>query len=151
MFSYQKKNLLQTFIKITNRAMSSDSQIQNTLKTIFLKSVEAVKPAVLVENSLKIEKSADSLLLKVSDNNKQTSIIDITHRNVYCVGFGKAVHGMAVAVEKALSTKLRSGVISIPKKLNAQHMQSSSVIKVRCSSVHICSPRLDVGNLISGA
>jgi glycerate-2-kinase len=131
MFSYRKIRLLQTITRNAKRTMSSDAQIQNSLKTIFLKSVEAVKPATLVENAVKIEKSADSTLLKVTDKNKQTTIIDITQRNVHCVGFGKAALGMAVAMEKALPTELRSGVISIPKKLGGQHMQSGTVIKVR--------------------
>lgn len=41
----------------------------------------------------------------------------LSHRNVKVVGFGKAVYGMAVEVEKIIGKHIIEGIITVPKGL----------------------------------
>lgn len=77
----------------------------NSMRQIFLEAVDSVLPQKLVRNYVKY----------------QGNQLIVGHRcyairqNVHMIGFGKAVLGMAVEVEKILKDHLRSGVISVPK------------------------------------
>ena len=67
-----------------------------------------------------------------------TAII-ILCRNVKVVGFGKAVLGMAAAVEKSLGNHITTGLISVPKgiletaKTMFPHYLLQSDSKIRCT------------------
>ena len=63
----------------------------------------------MVENVLQFEKQ--SSVLTVNDN-----IYHLNH-NVYVVGFGKAVLGMARATEDILGEHVVSGILIIPRGL----------------------------------
>jgi glycerate-2-kinase len=131
--SYQSKQIVNfalTKLKSTLTTMSSDFHIEKVLKTIFTKSVESVKPASILKNALEIQQSAGSVILKIYDKERQVTNIDITEQKIHCIGFGKAVQGMAVALEKALPS-LQSGIVSVPTKVGSTiQWQSNSVIKV---------------------
>ncbi|CAD7000465.1 glycerate kinase [Ceratitis capitata] len=89
--------------------------IQN-LRHIFQRSVDSVRPAQLLSESNQYalrpqlsEKDGQQLSINI-----QGKILDLTHKHCHVVGFGKAVLGMAVQLEKSLDKNLVSGVLSIP-------------------------------------
>ncbi|XP_026754451.2 glycerate kinase [Galleria mellonella] len=77
------------------------------LLQIFKSSVSAVLPENLIRNSI-----------KYCPINKQLfvfeEIYNIAERNVYVVGFGKAVQNMAIEIENILGSKIKHGIVSIP-------------------------------------
>lgn len=75
---------------------------------IFKSSVNAVLPENLVKNCLNYSPITQEMIL----NGKQ---YDLKNRNVYVVGTGKAAQNMAVEVEKIFGSKIKTGIISIPK------------------------------------
>lgn len=97
------------------------------LQKIFMDSLSAVNPVHLIEKALKIE-SGNLHILNHS--------YKIT-KNIYLIGFGKAVLGMASASEKILSNHLKGGIICVPEKIIETlkdkpefHLKKNSVIKV---------------------
>ncbi|GCB62299.1 glycerate kinase [Scyliorhinus torazame] len=71
---------------------------------IFQAAINAVLPQNMIKNNIQIE--GDRLMV-------QNQCFPV-HKNVYLVGFGKAVLGMAAAMEEILGDHLLQGVISIP-------------------------------------
>ena len=76
-------------------------------RDIYKEAVNSVEPRQMVENVLLYD-SAKSVLT-VQDKSYQLD------RNVYVVGFGKAVLGMARAVEDVLGEHVVQGILSIPR------------------------------------
>ncbi|KAK3579397.1 hypothetical protein CHS0354_029704 [Potamilus streckersoni] len=79
---------------------------------IFRSALDAVSPGQMIQRVLRVinrEDNKESAILKVEGREYQL------HKNVYVVGFGKAVSGMARAVEDCLKNHIIQGVISIPK------------------------------------
>ncbi|XP_076469734.1 glycerate kinase-like isoform X4 [Babylonia areolata] len=74
---------------------------------IYREAVNSVEPHHMVESVLQFD--AETRVLTVED---KTYRVD---RNVYVVGFGKAVLGMARAVEDILGEHVVSGIVSIPR------------------------------------
>lgn len=72
----------------------------NTLKALFLGAVNSVKPKALFESFLRDDSIKEQL--------------HIPGKRYHVVGFGKAVLGMAVQIERILGERLASGCISIP-------------------------------------
>ncbi|XP_073827075.1 glycerate kinase [Musca autumnalis] len=87
--------------------------LQN-LRNIFLKSVESVRPHNLLssKNNYNLEPRSENNRLFIQLQGKR---VDITNKRCHAVGFGKAVLGMAVELEKALGDSLKQGILSIPK------------------------------------
>lgn len=87
--------------------------LQN-LKNIFLKSVESVRPHNLLSalNNYNLEPRSEGNRVFIQ---LQAKRVDITNKRCHAVGFGKAVLGMAVELEKALGDALKQGILSIPK------------------------------------
>lgn len=81
-------------------------------REIFLKGVNAVKPKTIFQEN-KCFVVTEKNHLQITDK-KSSIIIDINDKNCHLVGFGKAVLGMAIQVEKALGERLVSGIISVP-------------------------------------
>lgn len=81
------------------RHVTMDSSISQ-LKHLFAGAVDAVKPGAMFERYLRDE----SVLRQLQNADK----------NYHLVGFGKAVLGMAVQMERILGDRLTSGCISIP-------------------------------------
>ncbi|XP_060691364.1 glycerate kinase [Hemiscyllium ocellatum] len=71
---------------------------------IFQAAINAVLPQNMIKNNISIE--GDRLMI-------QNQCFPV-HKNVYLVGFGKAVLGMAAAMEEILGDHLLQGVISVP-------------------------------------
>lgn len=89
-------------------------EMKNDLKDIFFAGLNSVKPHVLIQNKIRI--SGNNLLVK----NKSYVLGD----NVYLIGFGKAVMGMAIEMEKLLGKKLTKGIISVPRGSIDQQLRS---------------------------
>ncbi|XP_053691868.1 glycerate kinase [Sabethes cyaneus] len=75
--------------------------MESTLKALFLNAVDAVKPKALFDGY-------------IGDNKLLSEQLQVPDKHYHLVGFGKAVLGMAVQMERLLGNRLRSGYISIP-------------------------------------
>ncbi|XP_036328312.1 glycerate kinase-like [Rhagoletis pomonella] len=95
--------------------MSAKLQHIQNLRHIFQRSAESVRPAQLLSETnqyiLRPQPSEDGRRLSIQIQGKT---LDITRKHCHVVGFGKAVLGMAVQLEKSLGNRLVSGVLSIP-------------------------------------
>lgn len=112
----------------------------DNLRTIFLRSVEAVVPSNLFEPSkytLTPKLENDTELINI-----QGTTYDLFNKQCYIVGFGKAVLGMAVRLERSLTKHLVSGILSVPlgtkqKFIHDPNMQLSYRTKIK---VYECAP-----------
>lgn len=79
------------------------------LLQLFKTGVSAVLPANLIRK-----------FIKYNSTNQQLTIADqiynLQEKNVYLVGFGKAVQNMANEVENILKSNIKQGIISIPEE-----------------------------------
>lgn len=115
-----KTNLQQvsthTCAKTISTIMNSASEYEQLLRKAFIVSVQSVKPKSLFRENdcMEIVSLPNALkTLKIADNNG-SELIDIGRKQCHLVGFGKAVLGMAVEIEKFLGGQLQSGILSIP-------------------------------------
>ncbi|CAG5119281.1 unnamed protein product [Candidula unifasciata] len=83
-----------------------DVQLMNDARKIFDEAVESVLPHHLVRNKLKLSQSGTVLKVDEAEYRLQ--------KNVYVIGFGKAVIGMARAVDDSIGEHIVKGVISVP-------------------------------------
>lgn len=88
--------------------MSTDNLCRDAC-AIFQTSYESVLPLNLINNKVRV--NSDSIQIE----GKSFPF----YKNVYMVGFGKAVLGMAIALETKLQEHLISGVISVPDGMRA--------------------------------
>ena len=91
--------------------MASSMALAEQARQLFESTVGAVLPGPLLQRALSLD--PDSGELKVRDRSFQL------RQNLYLVGFGKAVLGMAAAAEELLGQHLVQGVISVPKGIRA--------------------------------
>lgn len=92
------------FNSSATRTMYNNSQ---PLSQIFMQGVAAVRPEKLLASAVRIED--DNLIV----NNNAFHI----KKHCYVVGFGKAVLGMAVQLEKILGSALLSGIVTVPQDI----------------------------------
>lgn len=95
---------------IEKQNMSEYKNIRRDALDIFYAGVQSVYPPQMVRNAVTLSPDGDSLTV---DGRKY----ELKH-NVYIVGFGKAVSGMARALESLVGKHLVEGVISIPHGSN---------------------------------
>lgn len=88
----------------TNAKFLTESK--SDLNDIFRSAVKAVSPNEIIKRKVKLRNNT----LYIDDKSF------LLRENVYLVGFGKAVMGMAVELEKILGTVLKKGIVSIPSK-----------------------------------
>ncbi|XP_072751738.1 glycerate kinase [Anoplolepis gracilipes] len=107
--SVPHSNLLKIF-KCTNHSMATNtrflSESKADLNDIFRSAVKAVSPNEIIKKRVKLRNNT----LYIDDKSF------LLRENVYLVGFGKAVMGMAIELEKILGNVLRKGIVSIPSK-----------------------------------
>ncbi|EHB01786.1 Glycerate kinase [Heterocephalus glaber] len=89
----------------------SGMALSEQARQLFESAVGAVQPGPMLQRALSLD--PDGRQLKVRDRSFQLQ------QNLYLVGFGKAVLGMAAAVEELLGQHLVQGVISVPKGIRA--------------------------------
>ncbi|KAK7798559.1 hypothetical protein U0070_008398 [Myodes glareolus] len=87
--------------------MSSGMALAEQARQLFESAVVAVQPGPMLQRALSLDPSGRQM--KVRDRSFQL------RENLYLVGFGKAVLGMAAAAEELLGQHLVQGVISVPK------------------------------------
>lgn len=100
-------------------------------REIFLKGVNAVKPKTIFQEN-KCFVVTEKNHLQITDK-KSSVIIDLNDRNCHLVGFGKAVLGMAIQVEKALGDRLVSGIISVPVGTKEKFCDDSEINQLKYS------------------
>ncbi|XP_029455346.1 glycerate kinase [Rhinatrema bivittatum] len=91
--------------------------LQEHGQQIFQSAVSAVMPEAMLKRSLRL----------VSEGSPRLTVGDLEfsiHRNLYLVGFGKAVLGMAAEVEKILGDHLVQGLVSVPLGIRASLQQA---------------------------
>lgn len=91
--------------------MTSGMALAEQARQLFDSAVGAVQPGPMLQRTLSLDPSGRQL--KVRDRTFQL------RENLYLVGFGKAVLGMAAAAEELLAQHLVQGVISVPKGIRA--------------------------------
>ncbi|XP_033720986.1 glycerate kinase isoform X2 [Tursiops truncatus] len=91
--------------------LASSMALAEQAQQLFESTVGAVLPGPMLQRALSLD--PDSGQLKVRDRSFQLQ------QNLYLVGFGKAVLGMATAAEELLGQHLVQGVISVPKGIRA--------------------------------
>lgn len=95
-------------VRSSFNTMDVDSPFLNSSRSellqIFDTAVSAVFPNVLIEDQVKLQNN--ELIIKGESYSLE--------QNVYLVGFGKAVAGMAFAMEKILGDRLKRGIVSVP-------------------------------------
>lgn len=91
--------------------LASGMALAKQAQQLFESTVGAVLPGPMLQRALCLDPSSG--LLKVRDRSFQL------RQNLYLVGFGKAVLGMAAAAEELLGQHLVQGVISVPKGIRA--------------------------------
>ena len=95
--------------------MSVMMALKEVAKQIFKSGLESVLPRSLILNNLKIDKGK----LYVGGKNYNLD------NNVFVIGFGKAVLGMAQAVENLLENHVQRGIISVPLGIHESLRNSS--------------------------
>ncbi|XP_076763864.1 glycerate kinase [Xylocopa sonorina] len=133
-------NLLNAVIKFTSRKMSMDKKAlehsKSVLKNMYFAGVHAVSPITLVSNKVKFQDGT----LYVKDESFEMK------QNVYLVGFGKAVMGMAIVLEHMLGDYLKKGIVSVPSvSTNAmwESEDKSYFPKIGASVVKYCEGALN--------
>ncbi|XP_019483678.1 PREDICTED: glycerate kinase isoform X1 [Hipposideros armiger] len=91
--------------------LASGMALAEQARQLFESTVGAVQPGPMMHRALSFDPSNGQL--KVRDRSFQL------RQNLYLVGFGKAVLGMAAAAEELLGQHLVQGVISVPKGIRA--------------------------------
>lgn len=91
--------------------MTSGMALAEQARQLFDSAVSAVQPGPMLQRTLSLDPSGKQL--KVRDRTFQLQ------ENLYLVGFGKAVLGMAAAADELLGQHLVQGVISVPKGIRA--------------------------------
>ncbi|KAJ3657530.1 hypothetical protein Zmor_009326 [Zophobas morio] len=87
------------------------------LKEIFLKSVESVQPHHLIPSQVHVTNS------HLSIQNRSYPL----HKPCYLVGFGKAVLGMSLELEKLLKDKLNTGLVTVPSGILSKFKVESRI------------------------
>lgn len=97
----------------SNRGMATDtrflSDARADLRAIFRSAVKAVSPDEMVRRRVKLRDN----VLHVDERRFPLK------GDVYLVGFGKAVMGMAVELERVLGDTLKKGIVSVPSVARA--------------------------------
>ncbi|KAL0121292.1 hypothetical protein PUN28_008747 [Cardiocondyla obscurior] len=117
----------------SNRNMSMEtkflSESRADLRDIFRAAVKAVSPNEIVRRSVKLSDK----ILHVDERSFPLK------GDVYLVGFGKAVMGMAIELERMLGDILKKGIVSVPSVLKNVTWATES----DCSFYKLYNSRID--------
>ncbi|XP_053455984.1 glycerate kinase isoform X1 [Nycticebus coucang] len=91
--------------------LASGMALAEQAQQLFKSAVGAMLPGPMLHRTLSLDPGGKQL--KIRDRSFQLQ------QNLYLVGFGKAVLGMAAAAEELLGQHLVQGVISVPKGIRA--------------------------------
>ncbi|XP_054709978.1 glycerate kinase-like isoform X2 [Uloborus diversus] len=115
-----QKSILRRFqtIRDFSRKMTQEILCKEAEK-IFAAAVNSVKPEELISNSVNFHSNTIEIQGKTFHVNN----------NVHIVGFGKAVLGMALALESMLKTHVISSMVSVPQGVRNQHITRSGMLQ----------------------
>lgn len=110
---------------VFRRKMSSSSNIETILKSVFLRGVDVVRPAAIFNSKcfdVSLNDANQNIVIKVSSAKSgqeaasgTTEIICIDgSKRCHLVGFGKGVLGLAAEMVRVLGKRLQSGILSVP-------------------------------------
>ncbi|XP_075039901.1 glycerate kinase [Mixophyes fleayi] len=99
-------------------AVRTMASLQEDAHRIFWSAVSSVLPPRMLRRALAVRDTAGSSVLECGG--KEITL----DKNLYLVGFGKAVLGMAAAVEQIVGKHLVEGVISIPRGMEESLKQA---------------------------
>ncbi|CAH1174213.1 unnamed protein product [Phaedon cochleariae] len=102
--SFKQVNLSKSLAAFNNHCVQSKMSLKD-IREIFLKSVEAVQPQKLIEKEVIVHQNTLTV-------RGQTYPLE---KPCYLVGFGKAVLGMSVELERALGDRLQRGIVAVPQ------------------------------------
>ncbi|XP_069822701.1 glycerate kinase [Dendropsophus ebraccatus] len=102
----------------SHEAIRNMTTLQDDAHRIFWSAVSAVLPPRMLQRALTVKDIAGSSVLECGG---RTFPLE---KNLYLVGFGKAVLGMAAAVEQIVGNHLVEGVISIPQGMEESLKQA---------------------------
>lgn len=111
-------NVRHIFSCQSHRPLRNMATLQDDAHRIFWSAVSAVLPPNMLRRALAVKDPAGSPVLECGG--KAFSL----EKNLYLVGFGKAVLGMAAAVEQIVGNHLVEGVISIPQGMEESLKQA---------------------------
>ncbi|CAJ0966453.1 unnamed protein product [Ranitomeya imitator] len=106
---YMAQLLRRIFSRPSHRLIGNMAALQDDAHRIFRSAVSAVLPPRMLQRALIVRDTAGPPVLECGG--KQIPL----ENNLYLVGFGKAVLGMAAAVEQIVGKHLVEGVISVPR------------------------------------
>ncbi|WAR25580.1 GLCTK-like protein, partial [Mya arenaria] len=92
--------------RVNNKGTLLSQEVSQDARAIFHAAVSAVYPPQMLRKSLQVSKDGS----EVTVNGRNYSL----KNNVHVVGFGKAVSGMARALEDLIGPHIVNGIISIP-------------------------------------
>lgn len=115
------------------------------LKEIFVKSVESVQPQNLISKQVKVESGHLTVCGRTFPLQKPC----------YIVGFGKAVLGMALELEKILKDNLKMGVVTVPQGISEKFEIRSKIKFIEGAKNNIpdeaaLSGALEIKTLVEG-
>ncbi|KAK6994864.1 glycerate kinase [Biomphalaria glabrata] len=96
--------------KVLSTSVDLNMQLVMEARSIFQTAVNAVLPHQMIWNKLNYDKKKSTLHVD--------GIEYILNNNLYVVGFGKAVIGMARAIEDKLGDHMVTGVLSVPQGIS---------------------------------
>ncbi|CRL01213.1 CLUMA_CG014365, isoform A [Clunio marinus] len=113
LFKHKFLKRFSLFYRCVNR--KSEVNMEETLKRIFNKSVDSVKPVELISKNkfVNLIHAGNKCLIEINDS-KSLNKYDVTKKKIHVVGFGKGVLALALELECVLEEKLISGILSVP-------------------------------------
>ncbi|KAM9324368.1 glycerate kinase [Gastrophryne carolinensis] len=115
-----------------SRAVRNMATMQEDAHQIFQSAVSAVLPPCMLERALSLRQTPSTTILRCGE--KEFPL----ENNLYLVGFGKAVLGMAAVAERIVGKHLVQGVISIPQGMqkSIQHTGKRDMLLSADSRIH---------------
>uniref|UniRef100_A0A0B7A6G8 Glycerate kinase n=1 Tax=Arion vulgaris TaxID=1028688 RepID=A0A0B7A6G8_9EUPU len=106
------------FYEVVPKPKENNTDPKLDAADVFKTAIRAVRPKAMIESMLQYNQLTSTL--KVEDKYYKLN------RNIYVVGFGKAVLGMARVVEDMLGKHINTGIISIPQGLQEEMTDSQN-------------------------
>ncbi|KAM4022726.1 glycerate kinase isoform 1-T3 [Anomaloglossus baeobatrachus] len=97
------------FSRLSHRPIRNMATLQDDAHQVFWSAVSAVLPPRMLRRALAVRETSGPPVLECGGKEI------LLENNLYLVGFGKAVLGMAAAVEQIVGKHLVEGVISVPQ------------------------------------
>ncbi|XP_005092005.1 glycerate kinase [Aplysia californica] len=115
--SYSRSLWYETSV-VEDTERQAHANLKSDAEKMFKYSIKSVHPQQMIEGVLHFNRATSVLRVQ-----QETYHL---HRNVFVVGMGKAVLGMAKAVEDVLGDHIVTGIISIPRGLQEEMIHTNN-------------------------